>query len=172
MGAQVGSRFLTGQSVLAHWPCPGVPPVLAMVVRAEIIGEDEDDLEVRGVTFYHICVKDCGLQWDVRRRYSEFRNLDRKLRCNRELDTLRLPTKGLIGFRRSLNLCKFKEQRRAGLGLYLDHLTQQMESLANSVVLLQFLEGQSRASVHQAARAPVGETPMQLALPLSTWPAA
>jgi len=143
-------------------------------VSAEIIGEDEDDLEVRGVTLYHICVKDSGLQWDVRRRYSEFRSLDTRLRCSREFHTLRLPTKGLIGFRRWLNLCKFKEQRRAGLGLYLDHLTQQMESLASSAALLQFLEGQSPSSVHQSVRVPVGErqmTPMGLALPLAARPA-
>jgi len=146
-----------------------------MVVTAEIIGEDQDDVEVRGVTFYRICVRDSGLQWDVKRRYSEFRRLDVRLRCSREFDLLRLPSKGLVGFRRWLNLCKFKEHRRVGLGVYLEHLTQQIECLANSSMLLEFFEGQSRVSANQAVRVPVGDQPViltHLTLPLAALPAA
>lgn len=146
-----------------------------MVLSALIIGEDQDDPEVRGVTFYHICVRDSGLQWDVKRRYSEFRSLDRRLRSNREFDTLNLPKKGLVGFRQWLNLCKFKEQRRAGLGLYLDHLTQQVECLANSSVLREFFEERSRASTRQAVHTSVKTQPVilkQLALPLAGLQAA
>lgn len=144
-----------------------------MVVSLEIVGEDQDSLEARGVTFYHICIRDSGRQWDVKRRYSDFCSLDRRLRYSRELHTLKLPSKGLMGFRRWLNLCKFNERRRAGLGLYLHHLSQQMEYLDQNSLLLEFLEGRSPGSARQAARAPVGErhtTQLKLAVPLAALP--
>eukprot|EP00419_Tripos_fusus_P023647 CAMPEP_0172727092 /NCGR_PEP_ID=MMETSP1074-20121228/91485_1 /TAXON_ID=2916 /ORGANISM="Ceratium fusus, Strain PA161109" /LENGTH=297 /DNA_ID=CAMNT_0013554207 /DNA_START=47 /DNA_END=940 /DNA_ORIENTATION=- len=116
-------------------------------MRVQITGEDKDDLQERGVTFYHISVSDVasGIQWDVRKRYNDFRKLDRKLRCNGELSPIDLPSKGLMGFRHRLNIGDFNEQRLTGLRTYLDHLTTwQTESQMNCPALFDFLEGSAR----------------------------
>lgn len=117
-----------------------------MGVRVQIIGEDKDDVQEQGVTFYHINVSDVasGLQWDVRKRYTDFWKLDRRLRGNGELNTIDLPTKGLMGFRHRCNIGDFNEQRLSGLSSYLDHLTKQTESLVSCPELSDFLEGSAR----------------------------
>jgi len=117
-----------------------------MGVIVQIIGEDKDDVHERGATFYHISVSDIasGLQWDIRKRYTDFWKLDRRLRGNNELDAIDLPTKGLMGFRHRMNIGDFNKQRLTGLSSYLDHLTKQIESLMTCPTFSDFLEGSAR----------------------------
>lgn len=109
-----------------------------MGLTARITGVERDDTVENGVTFYLIRIDDNSHQWDVRKRYSDFVGLDKKLRLNQELTTLKLPSKGFMGLR----VCNFHELRLVGLSSYLDHLTRQVHSLAQSSTLSAFFEAQ------------------------------
>jgi len=140
-----------------------------MGVRVQIIGEDKDDVQERGVTFYHISVSDItsGLQWDVRKRYTDFWKLDRRLRGNGELETIDLPSKGLVGFRHRLNIGEFNEKRLAGLSSYLDHLSKQTQSLMTCPALSDFLEGSARGlALWTTASNMVAHTSVQRDIPV------
>lgn len=108
-----------------------------MVIQAEIVGDEADGL----TTFYAIKVSDTSHSWKVKRRYSEFVQLDADLASSGSvLKRDELPEKGTLGIRHRLNLGDFNEKRRTGLDSYLKFLLRQVTTIAQDPVLHTFLQ--------------------------------
>jgi len=95
--------------------------------------------DVVNVVWYSISVDDNGSHWVVKKRYSQFSELDSALSKTPGYSRTQLPEKGLIGLRKMLNMGGFNEQRQHGLAVYLAHLAQQLQTLSQLPVLQQFL---------------------------------
>lgn len=95
--------------------------------------------EVNGVTWYTIEVDDSGKTWVVHKRYSDFHALDTQLALD-GIPRAPLPSKGLIGLRKMLNVQSFHNQRLVGLQQYLRSLAAQIHTLFENQELEHFLQ--------------------------------
>jgi len=105
------------------------------------------------VTTYDIRVVEQGQEGGretlVRRRFSEFRQIDKVLSSSSELSRSKLPHRNLFGFRRKFNICRFNEHRQEGLEKYLSHLAAQVQSLQDNSDLAKFLHCSEEAPPKQ-----------------------
>ncbi|CAE8678960.1 unnamed protein product [Polarella glacialis] len=92
-------------------------------MQAHIVGRTVDEAD--GVTYYTISITLNGEEWRVRRRYTNFVDLDRRLALDRSLSRLALPKKDFLGFFNRLDSGNFHIQRQAELQKYLQHLLRQ-----------------------------------------------
>lgn len=102
---------------------------------------------IRGVTFYVITVSIEDKSWELSKRYSDFVRLDSGLAaCGDSTSRGKLPEKGLIGFRKALNIGSFKAKRLQGLTQYLDELMREaMTSRQTPPHLKAFLGGEGHS---------------------------
>mmetsp|Transcript_39987 Transcript_39987/g.123319 ORF Transcript_39987/g.123319 Transcript_39987/m.123319 type:complete len:310 (+) Transcript_39987:85-1014(+) len=133
-----------------------------MGVTARITGEEKEPVVLKAITFYNIAVSEDEHQWIVQKRYSQFAKLDKQLRSSGELSRLDLPSKGLFGLRHQLDICNFNNARQTGLNSYLDHLTRQVERLAQSPTLSAFLEAQTPSQPLIGSSRPSSSRPSSL----------
>jgi len=111
-----------------------------MVLQTEILGREQDG----PVTYFNVRVVEYGREGErqtfVRRRFSEFRELDLRLSGRMEISRIKLPHRNLFGFRRKFNINRFNERRQAALDQYLSHLVRQVRSLNDNAALAEFLQ--------------------------------
>eukprot|EP00929_Paragymnodinium_shiwhaense_P090963 TRINITY_DN5102_c0_g1_i2.p1 TRINITY_DN5102_c0_g1~~TRINITY_DN5102_c0_g1_i2.p1 ORF type:complete len:492 (+),score=97.05 TRINITY_DN5102_c0_g1_i2:68-1543(+) len=105
-----------------------------MVWNTAIVREDE----VAGRTVYTIRIVQDGLEWQVRKYYTDFVTLDQNLAATAAVSRCALPPKGLAGIRHRLKIGNFNEQRVQGLSVYLQHLAAQVPTVNHIPVLQMF----------------------------------
>eukprot|EP00927_Polykrikos_kofoidii_P069964 TRINITY_DN6572_c0_g1_i1.p1 TRINITY_DN6572_c0_g1~~TRINITY_DN6572_c0_g1_i1.p1 ORF type:complete len:355 (+),score=52.65 TRINITY_DN6572_c0_g1_i1:120-1067(+) len=111
-----------------------------MVVSLKIF----DTKVINNTTFYYISVESDGVEWVVKRRFSDFEKLHaglqrRSVLGDKALRVGTLPPKGTFGFRHRLGLGGFNEERLNGLRTFLAQLAKQVESIGESKGLENFL---------------------------------
>lgn len=112
---------------------------------------------IGGHTEYELDVCEGIHQWSVQRRYSQFIDLNERLKAVPGFQTYELPPKGMFGLRHACNIGNFNQKRQEGLNKYLSEIVSQASSLADVPALAEFLglptaagatfEGQAKRNV-------------------------
>lgn len=108
------------------------------VAHASIVGSKV----FQSVTLYIIEIQRDGHSWTVERRFSDFLTLDSRLG---EFPCA-LPEKGLFGFRKWLNIGRFRERRVNGLNEYIQHLVRQDIGMGPAFMYIDVFLGFTRHS--------------------------
>lgn len=90
------------------------------------------------VNYFTMRVQSGGQEWNVRKRYTDFANLDQQLRTQGQVTLLGLPPKGKFDWKKVARRAAFLEDRRNGLHMYMNHIADQFQTLSDNPVLQNF----------------------------------